>query len=157
MTSTSPQRTSTSTQRELRSTDYPTDGPAPRRATGEGWLIFAGIALFAAGLMRLFDALWAFHYHGVVPNDLQDALFGHSLNTYGWLWVGVAVILGLAGIGVLFRNQIGRWVGVGAGVIGSVTAIWWMPYYPVWSLMYVGIGILVVYALVAHGEATRAY
>jgi hypothetical protein len=27
----------------------------------------------------------------------------------------------------------------------------WMPYYPVWSLVYIAIGVLVVYALVAHG------
>jgi hypothetical protein len=26
----------------------------------------------------------------------------------------------------------------------------WMPYYPVWSLVYVALGILVVYALLVH-------
>lgn len=144
--------TTSTPQRELRSTQFTTDGVSRPPTAGEGWVIFAGIALVSAGIMRLFDALWAFHYHGVLPQNLQDALFGHSLNAYGWLWVGVAVILGLAGIGVFFRNQISRWVGVGAGVVGAVTAIWWMPYYPVWSLTYIALGILVVYALVAHGE-----
>jgi hypothetical protein len=30
-----------------------------------------------------------------------------------------------------------------------------MPYYPVWSLTYVLIGVLVVYGLAAHGGRTR--
>ena len=38
-----------------------------------------------------------------------------------------------------------------AGGVSSISAIWWMPYYPVWSLVYVLIGVLVVYALAAHG------
>ena len=29
--------------------------------------------------MRIFDAIWAFLYHGVLPQDLEDALFGTSL------------------------------------------------------------------------------
>jgi hypothetical protein len=29
--------------------------------------------------------------------------------------------------------------------------MFWMPYYPVWSLVYVAIAVLVFYALAAHG------
>ena len=50
------------------------------------------------------------------------------------------------------RSQIGRWVGVVAGAILAISAIWWMPYYPIWSLTYVAVGVLVVFALAAHGE-----
>jgi len=37
-----------------------------------------------------------------------------------------------------------------------ISAFWWMPFYPVWSLAYVGIGVLVVYGLAAHGGRTPA-
>ena len=53
---------------------------------GGGWLVFAAIVLGVAGVMRIFDAIWAFRYHGVVPGNLQDAIFGHSLKTYGWVY-----------------------------------------------------------------------
>ncbi len=36
-------------------------------------------------------------------------------------------------------------------MIVAVTAMLWMPVYPVWSLAYVIVGILVIYALAAHG------
>ena len=35
--------------------------------------------------------------------------------------------------------------------IAAISAVWWMPYYPVWSLTYIGLGCAVIYALVAHG------
>ena len=57
----------------------------------------------------------------------------------------------LCGIAVLGRSQIGRWLGVAAGAIGAISAIWWMPYYPIWSLTYIALGIVVVFSLVAYG------
>ncbi|MGE5285626.1 MAG: hypothetical protein ACM3ML_00160 [Micromonosporaceae bacterium] len=124
----------------------------------QGWVVFAAIVLFTAGVMRVFDAIWAFRYSGALPNNLEDALFGRSLNTYGWIYIVVAAVLIVSAVLVLGGSQVARWIGVAAGVIGAISAIWWMPYYPVWSLTYVGIGALVVYALTAHGgRAEPAY
>jgi hypothetical protein len=64
----------------------------------------------------------------------------------------VGVILILCGVGVLARNQLSRWVGVFASALGAVTAIWWMPYYPIWSLTYIILGVALVYALLTHAQ-----
>jgi hypothetical protein len=118
---------------------------------GGGWVVFAAIVLGVAGVMRFFDAIWAFSYHGVLPENLEGAIFGHSLKTYGWVYLVVAVVLLLCGFLVLTGSQLGRWVGIAAGAIGCISAIWWMPYYPIWSLTYIAIGALVIYALAAYG------
>jgi hypothetical protein len=118
---------------------------------GEGWLLFAGIVLGIAGVMRIFDAIWAFQYHGAVPQGLENALFGHSLKTYGWVYLVVAIVLILCAFGVMARSQISRWIGVFAGAVMAISAIWWMPYYPVWSLTYIGVAVFVIYGLVAYG------
>ena len=118
---------------------------------GGGWVVFAAIVLGVAGVMRVFDAIWAFSYHGVLPENLEGAIFGHSLKTYGWVYLVVAVVLLLCGFLVLTGSQLGRWVGIAAGAIGCISAIWWMPYYPIWSLTYIAIGALVIYALAAYG------
>ena len=125
-------------------------------ARGEGWLIFSGIVLMIAGAMRFFDAIWAWTYHGTVPQNLEDALFGHSLSTYGWVWLIVAIILFGAGLAVMMRSQLARWIGIVAAGIGSVSAIWWMPYYPVWSFVYIFAGMLVIYGLAAYGQKEPA-
>lgn len=131
----------------------PYEGAVTDRAGG-GWVMFAAIVLGIAGVMRIFDAIWAFHYNGALPQNLENAIFGHSLNTYGWLYLAVAVVLIGAGLLVLAGSQVGRWTGIVAGALGSISAIWWMPYYPVWSLAYIAIGALVIYALVVHGGRT---
>ena len=119
---------------------------------GDGWLIFAAIALGVAGIMRIFDAIWAFRYHGVLPENLENAIFGHSLKTYGWVYLVVGIVVIVCAGGVLVRSQISRWIGIFAGAVMAISAIWWMPYYPVWSLTYIGIGVLVIYALAVYGQ-----
>jgi hypothetical protein len=123
---------------------------------GSGWLFFAGTILGLAGIMRLLDAFWAFRYKGGLPADLHDGLLGSSLKHYAWLWLIVGIIL-LASSGlILIRSQFARWVGFIAATVGAVSAMAWMPYYPIWSMTYVGIAVLTFYALAAHGgrEAT---
>ena len=106
--------------------------------------------------MRIFDAIWAFRYHGVLPQNLEDALFGTSLKTYGWVWLVVGVILILCGLAVMGRSQLGRWLGIAAGAIGAISAIWWMPYYPIWSLTYIALGVVVIFSLAAYGGPVDA-
>ncbi|HXY27141.1 MAG TPA: hypothetical protein VEH82_02575 [Acidimicrobiales bacterium] len=118
---------------------------------GHGWILFASIVLGVAGIMRIFDSIWAFRYHGVLPQNLEDAIFGTSLKTYGWVYLIVGILLILCAFAVISRSQIGRWVGVVAAAIAAISAVWWMPYYPIWSLTYVGLGVLVIYALIAYG------
>jgi hypothetical protein len=126
------------------------------RTDGEGWLIFAGIVLMVAGVMRFFDAIWAWTYNGAIPDNLQNALLGHSLTTYGWVWLFIAIILFGSGLAVMVRSQFARWIGIIAAAIGAISAIWWVPYYPVWSLVYIFIALLVLYALAVHGRSEAA-
>ena len=118
---------------------------------GSGWLVFAAVTLGLAGVMRLFDAIWAFRYHGVLPEDFEGAIFGHSLKTYGWVWLVVAAIYIVAAFAVPTGSEFARWFGIVAAGVGSVASMWWMPYYPVWSFAYIALGLLVIYALAAYG------
>jgi hypothetical protein len=117
-----------------------------------GWLVFSAVVLIIAGVMRIFDSIWAFRYNGTPVDDLHDALFGSSLTAYGWLWLIIGIILIVAGFLLLSPTavvsaEVARWVGVFAAALEAITAITWMPYYPVWSLVYIGIAILVIYGL----------
>ena len=123
-----------------------------------GWGGVSAVVLIIAGIMRVLDAIWAFGYHGAIPNGLQDALLGHSLKTYGWNWLIAGVILIAAGALVLGPGdrpsaEVSRWIGIIAEALAAISAIFVMPYYPVWSLIYVAIAIMVMYGLSArYGE-----
>ena len=107
--------------------------------------------------MRVLDAIWAFRYKGTAVDNLHQAIFGHSLTTYGWIWLIVGVILIVAGLvlmGTMMTGSDGmreaaRWIGVVAAGVTAITAVSWLAYYPVWSLVYIGISVMVIYALLA--------
>ena len=44
---------------------------------GAGWVLFAGIMLFLAGVLKFFDAIWAFTYMVIA------ALVIYALAAYG--------------------------------------------------------------------------
>ena len=118
---------------------------------GSGWMTFAATILIFAGVMRFFDAFWAFRYKGALPEHLQNAALGTNLKAYGWIFLGVGALLVLVGIGVIVRGSVARWTGVVAAAIGGLSAMAWMPYYPIWTLTYVALAAMVMYALIAHG------
>jgi hypothetical protein len=118
---------------------------------GSGWLFFAGTVLGLAGLMRLVDAFWAFRYNGALPDGLQDGALGSNLDNYAWTWLVVGIILIVASLMLMTRSQLARWVGYIAAGLGALSAITWMPYYPIWAMTYVLIALLVFYALAQYG------
>jgi len=122
-----------------------------REMEGQGWLLFSGLVLMVMGVSRLFDAIWAFRVKASVPSQLKDGLFGQTFSTYGWVWLIMAVLLFLAGLGVIARNQYARWFGIAVSAIAGIAAMAWMPYYPVWTLLYMGGAFLVLYGLSVHG------
>jgi hypothetical protein len=126
---------------------------APQR--GAGWLFFAASILGLAGIMRIIDSFWAFSYHGALPNGLQDGALGSNLKHYAWLWLGVGIVMIISSFLVIAQNQFGRWAGIIGAAIGAVSAIFWMPYYPVWSLVYITLGVFVIYGLAVYGGRPR--
>jgi len=67
----------------------------------------------------------------VLPGNLEAAIFGHSLKTYGWgVYLAAATVLILCAFLVLSGSHVGRWVGIVAGATGCNSAIWWMPFLP---------------------------
>jgi len=120
-------------------------------APGTGWLLFAGSILGLAGVMRIVDSIWAFSYNGALPEGLKDGVLGSNLNNYAWAWLIVGIVLIISSGLVLTGSQFARWIGLFAAAIGALSAMTWMPYYPVWSLTYVGIAVLTFYALARYG------
>src|SRR3954462_14775384 len=125
-------------------------------SAGLGWLFFAGTMLGFAGLMRIVDSIWAFRYHGALPAGLQDATLGSNLKNYGWLFMIAGIVLLISSLLVLVGSQFARWIGLIAATVGGLSAIPWLPYFPVWSLVYIAMAVLVFYALVVHGGRQTA-
>ena len=119
-----------------------------------GWLTFAGVLLIVTGIMRILDSIWAFSFNGTVVDNLHGAILGHSLTTYAVIWLIVGITSVVTGYLVLrpgsLSAEVSRRVGMGVAGFNAILAMSWMPYYPVWSLVYIGMGIVIIYALLVH-------
>lgn len=122
---------------------------------GSGWLLFSSVVLVTAGVMRIFDAFWAFDHDD--DTDLPTLLFfKDNLTVYGWFWLILGALMIAAGIALLNGSELARWFGIFMGAFGAVAAMTWIYAFPIWSMVGIGIGLAVVYGLTMYGGEQNA-
>jgi hypothetical protein len=57
------------------------------------------------------------------------------------------VLIGLAGIGLLAGQTWARVVGIVLAVLSAIANFLFLPYYPFWSILIIGLDVLVIWAL----------
>lgn len=122
-----------------------------------GWV---GWSLFAATMMIIGGALNALYGLVAVVNDdwvvwTNRASIYLDLSEWGWVHIIVGGLVVLAGIGVLSGNILARIVGVVLAGISMLTNFFFLPAYPLWSIIVITINALVIWALTAHGRELR--
>jgi cytochrome c oxidase subunit IV len=116
---------------------------------GTGWIGFAGVVLIIAGAFDIVSGLWALDNK---ESALDAVLYESNLETWGWIYLIVGIVILVAGFAVFGRAQWARWVGVLAAMLGILVEFFWMFQTPGRSLLYIVIALLVIYALVVYGD-----
>ncbi len=118
---------------------------------GFGWLLFAATMLGLAGALSIIDSIVALSRSKFyTPNS---SYVFTDLRTWGWITLGIGVLLIVAAMGVFSGSGFARWFGIVAaglnaiGLFGSPTA----QQYPFWSLIIFALDVLVIYALAVYG------
>jgi hypothetical protein len=122
---------------------------APRERTGTGWLTYAGVMLIIVGFLDVINGLWALDRSDSFSRDL---LYADKLGGWGWFFLILGIILVLAGIGVFYRSQVARWIGVILASIAVVSNMLWIFAVPFAALVTAFLASLAVYGLVVYGE-----
>ena len=89
----------------------------------------------------------------VSDHDSRFAFLMKSLEVFivGGVYLIVGIVLIVASFAVFTGSQFARWIGIIAGAILAISAVAWLPFYPVWSLVYILLGVVVVYAMAVYG------
>ena len=119
---------------------------------GVGWVMFAGVMLLVLGLTNTVEGVAA-----VTGSDFfvtrAHYLFG-DLSSWGWvIWV-IGVAQGLTGVAVLVKNQFARWLGVAFALANALAQMLMIQAYPLWSLAFLALDLLVIHGLVVYGGRT---
>lgn len=133
-------------------------GGVPRRASRAETSTWAvGWSMFAAIMMTILGIWWAIAGLAAVLEDeiyvtTQDWVFRFDLTTWGWIHLVVGIVILLAGIALFSGATWARIVGVMVAALAMIIAFAWLPWYPIWALMFIGASSAVIWALTAHGR-----
>jgi hypothetical protein len=126
------------------------------QARVSGWAVagisFAAVLFFMIGIFQAIAGLVAIiddQFYVVAPNYT----FELDTSAWGWIHLLIGILLIAMGWG-LFSGA--AWAGVGAIVVAVVSAVanfFFIPYYPFWSIVQIGLAVWVIWALTRPGVA----
>ena len=115
-----------------------------------GWTVWAAIWMWILGF---FHALAGFA--GIVEDEILVAtpnyLFQLDTTTWGWIHLGLGIVVLLAGFALFSGAVWARTVGVILAVISIIANFAWLPYQTVWALLMITANVFVIWALTVHG------
>ena len=126
-------------------------GPASSGSGWTGWIVFAAVLLFLAGLAQLVQGFVALVDDGfyVVRSDGLALDLGYS--TWGLVHMIVGALAWLIGLGLLSGNKLARGAAVALAGFSAVANLLFLTAFPAWSLIIVAVDVAVIYAVVVHG------
>lgn len=119
-----------------------------------GWVYFAGAMMLLSGLFQGVVGLIALlnkEFYVITPDQL--AVF--NFVAWGWIHVALAVLLISAGVSVINGGVWGRVIGIFLVGLSLVANFVFIGAYPFWSIIVMLVDVLVLYALLVHGDEAR--
>ena len=115
-----------------------------------GGLVFAASMLVLGSVFQILAGIVA------IANDeffvaTRNYTFDLDVTAWGWLHLIVGVVMLVVGLGLFGRRT---WAGVGGILIAMLSAVlnfFFIPYYPIWSLLVIGIDVWVIWSLTRPG------
>ncbi len=119
-----------------------------------GWAI--GAIAFAATMLVLMGVFQTLAGLVAIFNDefyvvAQNYTFDLDVSAWGWihLLVGLAVLA--TGMGLFARKTWAGVAGIMLAMLSALTNFFFIPYYPIWSLVVIGLAVWVIWALTRPG------
>jgi hypothetical protein len=125
--------------------------PSTASGTAVGLTIFAAVMMIMIGTFQAIAGIVA------LVNDTfyvvgQEWVFQFDVTTWGWIHLGIGIVIGLAGA-ALFRGAVwARTVGVIVATLSAVLSFAWLPWYPIWAVLVITADVFVIWALTVHGR-----
>jgi hypothetical protein len=111
-----------------------------------GLALFAGVLLITIGIFQAiagFAAILEDRFYIVTRNYAYEI----DVTAWGWIHLGLGILLGLTGWGIIAGQLWARVVGIGLAVLSAIANFLFIPYYPVWSLLIIALDVFVIWAL----------
>jgi hypothetical protein len=136
-----------------------TAGARAQHPAPEHWVVsmatFAGVMMIITAAFNGVEGLVAL-FRNEVYVVAPQYVFAFDLSTWGWVHLFVAIIVGVAGVGVMSGRLWARLVGIAFALLSMITNFLFIPYYPVWSLLIITLDVFVIWALCVYNRDAAA-
>jgi hypothetical protein len=102
-----------------------------------GVSVFAGVILITLASFQILEGISA----------VLKYAYAIDLTTWGWIHLVIGVIGVAVGIGILSGQAWGHILGIAFAVVSALSQFMFLPFYPFWALLLIGMNILVIWAL----------
>jgi hypothetical protein len=128
---------------------------AQREVTGwVGWVAFAGAMMVMLGILQILVGIAA-----VAKDDFwvsgDNGMLVLSVQQWGWVQLIVGTLITIAGFSAFAGRFFGRLVGIVLAMMIAITNLTYINLTPIWSLLVIFLAVMVIYALVVHGEEAQ--
>lgn len=121
-----------------------------------GWVIFAGAVMLVIGALDIIQGLVALLKDETYLVTESGLLVTTNYTAWGWALLIWGIVLVLAAAALFTGKEWSRWFALVVIIVNLVGQIAWFPAYPLWSLVAIGLGVTVVFALTAGWKGAKA-
>lgn len=139
------------TSGQLRDGERVADSRTRKESGWAGWLTFAAVMMGMVAVFQIVDGLTAIFRSGTYVVGEDRLVVDVDYTVWGWVYVVLGLIAGVAAFGLLAGQMWARVVGIVMAVASAVTNLAFIPAYPVGSTLVIVLDVLVIYAIAVHG------
>lgn len=121
---------------------------------GSSWA--TGGVILAAVIMIMFGVFEAFQGLAAIINDdffvtVDDYAYEIDLTAWGWIHLIAGVLVAIAGFFLFSGSSVAGIVAIGLAGLAGVANFFFVPYYPLWSLLMIALAVYVIWAIARSG------
>lgn len=117
-----------------------------------GMIAFAAFMLLLVGGFHFLGGLVALLEDDQYLVGESDLLIQTNYRAWGFAHMAIAVLMWMTGYGLFFRRTWARSVAVGIALVSALTNVAFLAANPWWFSMMILIDVLVIYAVIVHGD-----
>ena len=123
---------------------------APLSGWAVGGITFAVTMMVMIGIFQIIAGLVA-----IIDDDFyvvgQNYTFNLDTSAWGWIHLLLGILLLLAGYGLFSGATWGAAVAIVMAILTAIENFFFIPYYPFWSILVIGLCVWVIWALTRPG------
>jgi hypothetical protein len=125
-----------------------------RPSAWAGWIILAAVLMCLSGAFNIVTGLIAIFTDDVYVNTPSSSVV-LDVTAYGWVHVVWGLVIIATGLSLVRGHAWGRIVAVLVVGFNTITQLGELPSYPFYSLLIIVVDLLVLWAVIVHGEEMR--